>query len=332
MRYGVILSFQDPPDSPVGHADVYDAGIEAAIAADEQGYEWINVTEHHVAADGYLPALLVVLGALATATDQIRLSTGMLILTLHNPVRIAEEAAVLDLLSHGRLTLGVAAGYREIEFIALGSDRRRRGVRFDESLEILHLAWSGEPFSYNGSFFQLPEIVVRPRPAQRPGVPLWIGGTSEPALRRAVREGSACFPGSTSTVEAIVDDFARYRRLREEARSDGPPELVVPRLALVADSRREARRRALPGIRSVFQTYQSWGVPIDFSEILADWRLLDELVLVGDEEHCAAEAERYAALGATDLMLHFGLPGIDPSVAAESQARMPRMTSARLTS
>lgn len=324
MRHGIVLSFQDPPGSGIGHQAVYEAGIAAAVAAEAQGYEWVNVTEHHVAADGYLPALLVALAAIATVTERIRLSTGMLILPLHNPVRIAEEAAVLDQISHGRLTLGVAAGYRTVEFEALGSDPRRRGARLDESLEIMRLAWRGEPFSYSGRIFRLPEIVVRPRPSQRPGVPLWIGGTSEAALRRAVREGSPCFPGSTATLAAVAADFATYRALRREARAVGEPELILPRLALVADSRAEARARALPGIRAVFATYQSWGVPIDFGEILADWDRLDELVIVGDEDHCAAAAGRYAALGVTDLLLQFALPGLDPALAAESQARMPR--------
>ncbi len=150
MRYGVIFSCQDPEGSPIGHPAVYESALACAAAAEEQGYDWINVTEHHVAADGYLPALFVLLAAMAAQTERIRLSTGMLILPLHSPLRIAEEAAVLDIISGGRLTLGVAAGYREVEFQAMQVDYRTRGRRFVESLELMRLAWTGEPFTFSG--------------------------------------------------------------------------------------------------------------------------------------------------------------------------------------
>jgi alkanesulfonate monooxygenase SsuD/methylene tetrahydromethanopterin reductase-like flavin-dependent oxidoreductase (luciferase family) len=245
----------------------------------------------------------------------------MLILTLHDPIRIAEEAAVLDVISDGRLTLGVAAGYREVEFAAMQVDYATRGRRFRESLEILQLAWAGEPFSYEGKIFHIPEVVVRPLPVQRPGIPLWLGGTTEVALRRAVRYGSPCFPGATDELDVVSRRMDSYDRLREEVGAESPRELVLPRLALVADSRDEARRRALPGIRAMFETYQSWGLPVDFGEALRNWDVLDELVIVGDPAHCAEAVERYTELGLTDLMLQFAIPTIEPAVSVESQGR-----------
>lgn len=321
MRYGVLYSFQDPPGSALGHETLYAAALEQVQAAERQGYEWVNVTEHHVAADGYLPAMLPVLAAMAAVTERIRLSTGMLILTLHHPLRIAEEAAVVDVISGGRLTLGIAVGYREIEFAAFGIDYDTRGRRFRESVEILQQAWTGEPFAYSGEIFQIPEVVARPRPAQRPGIPLWLGGTTPVALKRAVEHRSPCFPGATDELDAIRERLARYDRLREEAGATWPREVVIPRLALVADSVEEARRLALPGIAAMFETYMSWGLPVDFSAALRDWDLLDELVIVGDEARCAEQLARYAELGTTDLMLQFAMPTVEPVVAAESQQR-----------
>jgi probable F420-dependent oxidoreductase len=321
MKYGVLFSCQDPPDSPIGHPAVYEAALEQVLAAERQGYEWVNLTEHHVAADGYLPALLALLSAMAAITERIRLSTGMLILTLHNPIRIAEEAAVVDIISNGRLTLGVAAGYREVEFQAMQVDYATRGRRFSESLEILGLAWAGEPFSYDGQIFKVPEVVVRPLPVQRPGIPLWLGGTTEVALRRVVRYGSPCFPGATDEIGVVRQRMGSYDQMREQMGAVSPRELVLPRLAVVADTTAEARRRALPGIRAMFETYQSWGLPVDFSQALRDWDRLDELVIVGDAEHCRETVERYAELGTTDLMLQFALPTLEPAVSAESQSR-----------
>jgi probable F420-dependent oxidoreductase len=321
MRYGVLFSCQDPPGSPIGHPAVYEAALEQVVAAERQGYDWVNITEHHVAADGYLPAMMPLLAAMAVRTERIRLSTGMLILTLHNPIRIAEEAAVVDILSRGRLTLGVAAGYREVEFAAMQVDYGTRGQRFRESLEILRLAWMGEPFSYDGQVFTIPEVVVRPLPVQRPGIPLWLGGTTEVALRRVVEHGAPCFPGATDELDVVVQRMASYDRLRDELGPAGPRELVLPRLAAIADSTEEARRRALPGIRAMFETYQSWGLPVDFTAALRDWTLLDELVIVGDPERCREAVERYASVGTTDLMLQFAMPTIAPESAAESQSR-----------
>jgi probable F420-dependent oxidoreductase len=303
---------------------VYESALACAVAAEEQGYDWINVTEHHVAADGYLPALFVLLAAMAAQTERIRLSTGMLILTLHNPLRIAEEAAVLDIVSGGRLTLGVAAGYREVEFTAMQVDYRTRGKRFAESLELMRLAWTGRPFTFSGEVFDFPELVVRPVPIQRPGIPLWLGGTTEVALRRVVRHGAPVFPGATDEIAVVAQRMASYDRLREELADEiapSPRELVLPRLAVVADTTDEARRRALPGIRAMLETYQSWGLPVDFTQMLGDWDLLDDLVIVGDPDHCRACVERYAELGLTDLLLQFAMPTLEPAVIAESQAR-----------
>jgi probable F420-dependent oxidoreductase len=324
MRYGVIFSCQDPEGSPIGHPAVYESALACAVAAEQQGYDWINVTEHHVAADGYLPALFVLLAAMAARTERIRLSTGMLILTLHSPLRIAEEAAVLDIISGGRLTLGVAAGYREIEFQAMQVDYRTRGKRFVESLELMRLAWTGEPFTFSGEIFNFPELVVRPVPLQRPGIPLWLGGTSPVALRRAVRYGAPVFPGATDEIAVVAERMATYDRLRDELMTTTPPTprgLVLPRLAVVADTTEEARRRALPGIRAMLETYQSWGLPVDFTQMVSDWTLLDDLVIAGDPDHCRACVERYAELGLTDLLLQFAIPTLEPAVIAESQAR-----------
>jgi probable F420-dependent oxidoreductase len=323
MRYGVIFSCQDPEWSPIGHPAVYESALACAVAAEEQGYDWINVTEHHVAADGYLPALFVLLAAMAAQTERIRLSTGMLILTLHNPLRIAEEAAVLDIISGGRLTLGVAAGYREVEFQAMQVDYRTRGKRFVESLELMRLAWTGEPFTFSGQIFDFPELVVRPVPIQRPGIPLWLGGTTEVALRRVVRRGAPVFPGATDEIAVVAERMASYDRLCAEMAPahPAPRELVLPRLAVVADTTEEARRRALPGIRAMLETYQSWGLPVDFTQMLGDWAQLDDLVIAGDPDHCRACVARYAELGLTDLLLQFAMPTLEPAVIAESQAR-----------
>jgi alkanesulfonate monooxygenase SsuD/methylene tetrahydromethanopterin reductase-like flavin-dependent oxidoreductase (luciferase family) len=132
------------------------------------------------------------------------------------------------------------------------------------------------------------------------------------------------FPGATDEIAVVAQRMASYDRLRAE-RADtlpaAPRELVLPRLAVVADTTEEARRRALPGIQAMLQTYQSWGLPVDFTQMLHNWELLDDLVIAGDADHCRACVQRYAELGLTDLLLQFAMPTLEPAVIAESQAR-----------
>jgi probable F420-dependent oxidoreductase len=321
MRFGVVFSFQDPAGSPLGHEALYAAAIELVERAEALGYDWVNLTEHHATDDGYGPAALPVLAAMATRTERIRLSTGMLILTLQHPVRIAEEAAVVDLLSHGRLTLGVAVGYRPLEFELFGIEYRKRGRRFEEALEVLVRSWSGEPFSYEGETLRVPEIVVRPRPVQRPHPPLWIGGSADAALRRAARYDSPLCPGATDPIARIEDRTRRYREIRRTAGRSESFDIVLPRLAVVADTMEEARVIAHPAITEMFERYMAYGGPPELAYALRDWEVLDDLVIVGDEDYCAAQVERYQSLGVTDLLLQFALPTLDPAVARSSMER-----------
>jgi probable F420-dependent oxidoreductase len=326
VRFGTVHSLQDPPGSPIGHTRVYEAALEQVRRSEELGYDWVNLTEHHVTDDGYGPALMPVLAAMGAVTERLRLSTGMLILPLHHPIKVAEEAAVVDLMSGGRLTLGVAVGYRKLEFDVFDSPYDRRGKRFEESLQVLLQAWTGEPFTFEGETLAIPEVTVRPVPAQRPHPPLWIGGGSAPALRRVIRYGSPLCPGATDDRGGIERLKTRVAELAEAMGREPPEQLVLPRLALVADTVDEARERALPGIREMFERYMAFGGPRRLSEALRAWQLLDELVIVGDERRVAERLAAYSQLGVTDLLLQFAMPTVEPGFALESMERFAGLT------
>jgi len=236
MRFAVQL----PTDRVDAGPELISAAAvaEMARAAERAGFDAVSVTDHPmpparwVAAGGHHSLdPFVALSFAAAATERIRLLTHVLVLPYRNPFLVAKAAATLDVLSGGRLVLGVAAGYLEGEFAALGADFAGRNERCDEALRALRAAWSGEPVGFEGAGFVARGNAQRPVPVQRPGPPLWIGGNAPRAIRRAVElgDGWAPFPAPaklaghvrTAAIETLADLRAGIARAREHAAAVG---------------------------------------------------------------------------------------------------------------
>lgn len=171
------------PD-PAERALRYQAAIDMAAYADSMGFSGVNVEEHHVADNGWLPSPLTMAAAIAARTQRCNISIGALLVALYDPIRLAEDIAVVDLLSNGRLTFIAGMGYREIEFHIANKPFAERGQWMDHVLETLLKAWGDEPFEYNGR-----TVNVTPKPCTRPHPFFLVGGMSKPAARRAARLG-----------------------------------------------------------------------------------------------------------------------------------------------
>lgn len=184
---GSITCQQGPGDRRTD-AERYRDALALAVEAERLGFDSVWLSEHHFLDDGYLPSLLPFAAAIAARTERIAIGTDVLLAPLHEPLRLAEDAAVVDLLSNGRLLLGLAQGWRRFEFEALDIPFKGRHVRFEETIAVLRQAW-GPGLVTGGETLRYPEVSVTPKPARPGGPPLWIGAMLEPAVRRAARLG-----------------------------------------------------------------------------------------------------------------------------------------------
>jgi len=208
MQYGLgLYTGQVPPGEELSVHDEYARIIEQARLAEEVGLDSVWLSEHHGAADGYLPSLLPIASAILASTTRLVVGTAVLLAPFHNPLRLAEDVAVLDQLSGGRFILGMGTGWRRSEFRAFGADMSTRGKALEETAQILRRAWQGERFGFDGRVHRVDSAVVRPEPFTPGGPPIWLGGTGPRALARAGRLGDGYF-GVCAPYDSAMSSFS----------------------------------------------------------------------------------------------------------------------------
>jgi probable F420-dependent oxidoreductase len=319
VQFGVLYDFRNPLTWRRPWADLYRDLLEQIVSLEDLGYDAVWLTEHHFVPDGYLPALFPVAGAIAARTRRLRIGTNVLLLPLHHPVLVAENAAVLDLLSNGRCTLGVGLGYREEEFRGLGIARAERPGRMEEGLRLLRKCWAAEePFDHDGRFWQLHGVDVQPKPLQRGGVPIWIGARGEQALERAARLGDGWLAAGAGRAE-----YQAYRAAREQhGRPVGP--IAALRNVWVGDWS-EAARFAIYMQSSYRQWYgEAADLPVDSVDtqpangypLPLDWYWIGDPSFIVDQLHAA-----HNELPFDQMIMVLHLAGVD---VAQSNASIRR--------
>jgi probable F420-dependent oxidoreductase len=221
VKVGIgLFTGQIPKGVERTYTEEYQEAVELVELAEEEGFDAAWVSEHHFSEDGYLPGLLPLLAAFAGATEKIELGTGVVLAPFHDPLRLAEDFAVVDQLSGGRVICGLGIGWRDEEFRQFGIPQRTRVRRLEEVTQILRLAWNEERFDFSGRHFKYEGVSVTPKPARVP--PILIGGFVDDAIRRAGRIGDG-YISSRANPERIAQSFDMAKEERAKAGHEGPP-------------------------------------------------------------------------------------------------------------
>jgi alkanesulfonate monooxygenase SsuD/methylene tetrahydromethanopterin reductase-like flavin-dependent oxidoreductase (luciferase family) len=242
MQFAVFGSAQASSERPgATMGEGFHDFVEFNVEAEALGYCATFLVEHHFTGWNQVSAPLQLLTWLAARTTTLRLGTAVLVLPWHNPVLLAEQAAMLDLMSGGRLDFGIGKGYRHTEFEGFCIPPEEAQARFDEALKIIVKAWTTrERFSHEGRFSHFKNVVVEPPPKQTPHPPLWTGAGSPASIKRAAQCGHNLILDQFASAEMLGERIALFRA---EATACGrrcdPTQVVVARDMCVVDNERE---------------------------------------------------------------------------------------------
>lgn len=306
MEFGLSLC----PE--VGRHDVM---LAQAKFAEELGYDSVWVPEHHLMA-GYIPSPMMALAAVAAVTTKVRLGTDVAIVPFYPAVRLAEDTATLADFSNDRFVLGVGLGYRPEEFAAYGIPFEQRGAIMSDNLAAISALLKEENVSYSGTHVNLDNVTIYPRPTEP--VPIWVGGWSKAAIRRAAQIGDAWFPGPTA-------DFAKLRACLDMYEAELAPlgktrtELPLFREVWVADTP-ELLAEGKDRLHNLYaDDYVTWS----HSNVQAgkdDWAgLSEDRFLIGTPDEVAEKVARYRdELGVTHLVARMHFHGSDATAVNRS--------------
>src|SRR5229473_2823124 len=242
------------PGSSQKLADLYRDHLEEAVLAEELGFDCVWASEHHFSPDAWNPSPFTFLSAVAARTERVRLGTYVLLLPLHNPLRVAEDVAVLDNLSRGRVDLGVGAAPNE--FATFGIPVEGRLGRTFEALRIIERCFTGEKFSHQGKYYEFPNVHLTTIPVQRPGPPILVAAMGDQSVAWTARRGYGMAAGAGRGHDKYI------AALRQNGRDPATvPIASVPLRVHVAATREEAWDEVEAGLHQVLHFYRTHGNP-----------------------------------------------------------------------
>lgn len=323
MKFGYMLDFRNPPGSGLEFAELYGEMFRQIEFLESAGFDSVWLTEHHFTDDGYLPAIMPMLAAIAARTRRIAIGTYVLLTPFYHPLRLAEDAAVIDVIANGRLRLGLGTAYRAEEFAGFELSRKQRLGRTLETIEIMRRAWTGERFSFAGRHFNFKDVRVLPRPVSRPHPEILWGGMTPRAIERGAELGLsfACNLGPREI--AIYED-----KLRALGKDPAAFNIVNNRVVYVADSADQAWSEIEPALMYQAELYGKWlgeAAGADQNWIVPDAERLRKNSVIGTAAEVRGRlAEIIGQSRMTEMILIMQLPGLAPAKAMRSLERFAR--------
>lgn len=325
MHFGIIHDFRNPARWHRPEPELYEALLDQIVESEQLGYSNIWLAEHHFTEDGYNPSTLTTAAAIAARTSRIRIGTYILLLPFQHPVRTAEDATCIDILSNGRFDLGVGQGYAANEFRSLHITRRERSARLAEGIELIRRLWTEKEVTFDGRFTQVTDMSLSPTPVQQPHVPIWIGARAVHAIRRVATMG--CHLMATIG----PDPAPLYVKTLEDNGHD-PVDFNIGqiRMVYVAESEDQAWEDVQEHLHYSMQYYgtilaEANDAPGDAS----GWQFKDASALrhsgfgraamIGTPDQVAQKIETFRKrFQCTHFVMGTQLPGLDPSKVTRS--------------
>jgi alkanesulfonate monooxygenase SsuD/methylene tetrahydromethanopterin reductase-like flavin-dependent oxidoreductase (luciferase family) len=311
MQVG-ILQFFGWRDRSIPLNSVYEAALERFSIMDQAGYDAVWLAEHHFSGFSVCPSVHIMGTMAAARTRRLRIGTAVSLAPFYNPLRLAEEVALLDVLSGGRVNWGAGRGFERSEFAAFGIPGEESASRFHETVDIVLKAWTSERLTYAGKYYQYDGVEVLPKPLQAPHPPVWMAASSNPAIEWAARQGHSILMDPHASRADLIRKRRLYAtKLIEAGHSDAGRSIPMARLIAVDETEEKARAVAQRAAGWMVASYVGpahtgnvrQGPPRDFGGKDPIEFYLDDVMIHGTAESVAEQIQSYAAeIGMTYLM------------------------------
>lgn len=322
LDFGIIFGIRNLPSRPKPLKDLYQQFIEEAIYAEQLGFDHAWNGEHHFSQDQWGPSMFPILANLAARTERIRLGSMVVCLPMHDPVRIAEDAATVDILSNGRFDLGVGIGSAPLEYEVFGARMADRMAQLWEGCDVLDKCLSGQPVQHEGRFYKYPEFTMTTYPVQ-PKMPMWVGTFGPKMIDETARRGYHLGSG-------VAEPFAA--RLAAHGRNPSDHYACDLRWIHVAETREKAWDEAEEGLHHVLKFYREWTNPSSGTDAngplkelppLGEFRKAKDIgmglpFLVGTPDDIAAHFHSYQHRPITHVALEFNHAGMPTETVRHS--------------
>lgn len=310
MKFGFI---------PIEGGAYYPEFLEEVELGEALGFDSVWLEEHHGVKNHYWPSPLVGLAGAATRTERILLGSDIMVMPFYHPVRVAEDVAMLDIMSGGRFILGSAIGYKPDEFALYQVPLKKRGARFEEALQLIKQLWTQDEVHFEGTYYHVDGLKIEPRPISDPHPPLWLGGWGPLSLRRAALYGDAWIPGPTAHLDKLLSAQAQYRETLQGAGID-PATRPTPLTREVIIAETDAKARTMAEAHLIINYRDEYGggewkhpligdedeAPVDQFEALSKDRFL-----VGSPDTVIEGLQRFLdTFGVDHMICRLYFPGI----------------------